>query len=577
MRSHCKLFFKTIGLFKRVVPFLFLVFSAKAQGIWGQKNSIATSRTSAVAFTINGKGYLGTGESYSSYVDDLWEYDPLLDTWSQKASFPPGPRAYATGFAIGNYGYLGTGEAAGVFQNDFWRYDPVANNWIQKANVGPDVREQAFGFSIGGKGYIGTGQNTSGCLKDVWEYDTLSDSWMQKQDFPPGGRRDIDRAEFVIGNFAYLGTGCSCASSGSSPTHFQDFWRFDPVANTWIQWVRFPGTARRGAVGFSLCGYGFLCMGTDERNMYPDDVWMFNPHGYAWTQVASFPGTTRWDVPSFVIGNKAYLGTGAYGVSFAGFEILNDLWEFSYAVVAGASSNRDTVCTGSSVTISASGGTHYSWNTGDSTTSITVNPTSTTTYTVAVSGHCSSDTARTTISVFTTASSSFTYDYEPCTDKCIQFFDHSVNALTWDWDFGDGVHSAYPNPCYSYKDSATYPVTLTINSGTNCVNTFGVPLAYFAYDITADVFIPTVFSPNGDGKNDQLRFYRKNSFCLQKFEIAIYDRWGEKVFETNNIDDFWDGSFKGEPVNSGAFVYSCKLVSNNGSHQELKGSVSLIR
>ncbi len=562
---------------------LITVSSIRAQGTWLQVSAIPLmgGRTSAVAFSISGKGYMGTGiDGTFGYFQDLWEYDPISGTWTQKADFGGGPRAYATGFSIGNYGYIGTGENDNnaTLLNDFWKYDPLANTWSRAASVSSIAREAAVGFAVGGKGYIGTGQTgQSGylCLEDMWEYDPLTNSWVQKQNFMGGGRTDIDRSVFVIGSKAYLGLGRTCDTLGV-PNHFNDWYSFNPVANTWSRMPSLPGAARRGAVGFTLCNVGYVGLGTNEINQSQNDFWMFTPATNSWTTVAPFPGTVRWDQPSFVVGNTAFLGTGTIDDSGWGLESMNDFWKFSVPFNAAISTNS-TICIGSNITISAYGGTQYSWNTGDTSSTLNVAPNTTTNYTVAVTAHCNTDTVHTIVSVITSATSAFTYNYEPCTNQCIAFSNQCVNALSYDWNFGDGIHSASPNPCHLYTDSATYPVTLTINASTNCQSMQNMPLNYFAYDTTANVFIPNLFSPNQDGKNDVLKFYRRNSFCLAKFELAIYDRWGEKVFETTDIDASWDGTFKGQPLNSAAFVYSCSLVTQTGVHQEFKGSVSLIR
>src|SRR5438128_1102984 len=80
------------------------------------------------------------------------------------------PRFYAVGFSIGNKGYIGTGYD-GNFTKDFWEYDPFINSWTQKADFGGTGRLFALGFSIQNKGYIGTGLDERGRTNDFWEYD----------------------------------------------------------------------------------------------------------------------------------------------------------------------------------------------------------------------------------------------------------------------------------------------------------------------------------------------------------------------------------------------------------------------
>ncbi|MBS1934915.1 MAG: gliding motility-associated C-terminal domain-containing protein, partial [Bacteroidetes bacterium] len=94
------------------------------------------------------------------------------------------------------------------------------------------------------------------------------------------------------------------------------------------------------------------------------------------------------------------------------------------------------------------------------------------------------------------------------------------------------------------------------------------------------VYIPDAFSPNSDGKNDV--FYIKGRGIRIIKSIAIYSRWGEKVFEKNNIaiDDrssAWDGYFKGSPLPAGTYVYMAELICDTGEPFMLKGTVILVR
>ena len=88
------------------------------------------------------------------------------------------------------------------------------------------------------------------------------------------------------------------------------------------------------------------------------------------------------------------------------------------------------------------------------------------------------------------------------------------------------------------------------------------------------VYVPNAFTPNGDGKNDQL-FVR--SKMVSELTFLIYDRWGEKVFETNDMRNGWDGTFKGKPCDPGVFVYYLDVTCHNQSTYFKKGNVTVIR
>jgi len=88
------------------------------------------------------------------------------------------------------------------------------------------------------------------------------------------------------------------------------------------------------------------------------------------------------------------------------------------------------------------------------------------------------------------------------------------------------------------------------------------------------VFVPNAFTPNGDGKNDIL-YVRGN--VLEKIDFAIYDRWGEKLFETKDKNIGWDGTFRGKPCNPGVYVYYLNATCIGGEKYHHKGNVTLIR
>jgi gliding motility-associated-like protein len=91
------------------------------------------------------------------------------------------------------------------------------------------------------------------------------------------------------------------------------------------------------------------------------------------------------------------------------------------------------------------------------------------------------------------------------------------------------------------------------------------------------LFVPDAFSPNNDTKNDVLGIYFPNLSCIKDFRFIVYDRWGEKVFESTNVTATWDGTYKGMTMNSAVFVYYMKVTFINGNETVRKGNVSLIR
>lgn len=86
--------------------------------------------------------------------------------------------------------------------------------------------------------------------------------------------------------------------------------------------------------------------------------------------------------------------------------------------------------------------------------------------------------------------------------------------------------------------------------------------------------LPTAFSPNGDGNNDELFIYGGQ---IEKAYLSIYDRWGELIFETSNKDDSWDGTYKGANASPGVYVYKLKAIFWDGDIETKTGNITLIR
>lgn len=98
--------------------------------------------------------------------------------------------------------------------------------------------------------------------------------------------------------------------------------------------------------------------------------------------------------------------------------------------------------------------------------------------------------------------------------------------------------------------------------------------AYSEGCIESDVFIPNTFTPNGDGEND---VFRVKGLKIDEVYFAVFNRWGEKVFETSDLSIGWDGRYKGKQLDVGVFGWYLKVKCINGEETFRKGNVTLIR
>jgi gliding motility-associated-like protein len=144
----------------------------------------------------------------------------------------------------------------------------------------------------------------------------------------------------------------------------------------------------------------------------------------------------------------------------------------------------------------------------------------------------------------------------------------------YDWMPATSLNSATVyNPVASPKTSTVYTLTVTDDMG--CTNTASIPITVrrgvcdFPY-----IFVPSGFTPNGDGENDVL--YVRGTF-ITSLTFIIYDRWGDKVFESKNQDIGWDGKRNGKALSAGVYGYYLEAICLDGQRYLKQGNVTLIR
>ena len=129
------------------------------------------------------------------------------------------------------------------------------------------------------------------------------------------------------------------------------------------------------------------------------------------------------------------------------------------------------------------------------------------------------------------------------------------------------------NPLATPNETTTYTVEVVDENG--CISVREVTVVVFD-PICADpyVFLPNAFSPNGDGENDIL-YLRAN--YIEEMDLEIYNRWGQKMFQTTDQSIGWDGNFKGEPVSPDVYAFYLRVKCINGEEFFKKGNVTLVR
>jgi gliding motility-associated-like protein len=136
-----------------------------------------------------------------------------------------------------------------------------------------------------------------------------------------------------------------------------------------------------------------------------------------------------------------------------------------------------------------------------------------------------------------------------------------------------------PNPIATI--SGTQDILLNATYGSNCDVSDQISLTEIVNEIeNTDIYMPTIFSPNNDGINDNFTIYTEEARLITTFQV--YDRWGNRVFmsnniETNNEEAGWDGKFKTKKLDPGVYTYFAELIFSDADRRIVKGSVTLMK
>jgi N-acetylneuraminic acid mutarotase len=303
------------------------------QGSWHQKNIfVGEERYGAFGFSLNGKIYMGGGHvkpfigSYdTAYLfNDFWEYDPTLDQWIQKADLPFTKVLDVAYFTINGKGYITTGVIGQtesyqlLYTNNLWEYDPATDQWTQKASFPGTARLRALSFSIANKGYVGLGAKSKDSkfeydyLTDLWEYDPLADQWTQKQSLPAEGAYHTLGLSTSTYGYGYIGY---YASTGSSENR-KEWWRYNPSADSWQRMKDFQGPASFLPSGFIINDQVYFITGKiREYNDFVtpnlgSDFWVYDAGQDDWIVLQTSPRYNFPDKLALTINNKGYLMLG---------------------------------------------------------------------------------------------------------------------------------------------------------------------------------------------------------------------------------------------------------------------------
>ena len=218
----------------------------------------------------------------------------------------------------------------------------------------------------------------------------------------------------------------------------------------------------------------------------------------------------------------------------------------------------------------------WSWNFGDGQNSSLENPSHTYsgvgTYTVQLITSDSlgcADTTYSAIVVSSIASIDAGADATILKGETIQL--NGTGGGVYSWSPSSSLSCTNcPNPIANPTVTTTYYIKVSNSNG--CIYNDSVKIVV---NLCGEMFIPNVFSPNGDGKNDLFTILAS---CVSDYKLAIYNRWGEQIFQATSPNNYWDGNItSGGGVPDGIYYYILKISDVKGENSIKNGTVTLVR
>ncbi len=158
-------------------------------------------------------------------------------------------------------------------------------------------------------------------------------------------------------------------------------------------------------------------------------------------------------------------------------------------------------------------------------------------------------------------------------DPQVKFINSSQNAIAYLWDFGDNSSSNQINPVHSYTAEGTYVVKLYTTGAGGCNDT---AVRTIKVEPEFTFYIPNAFTPDGNGLNE---IFTGKGDNINSFSMLIFDRWGEVIYKTEDLNKGWDGKAKGgeEIAQEGVYVYRIDLVDFKNKRHQYTGHVTLLK
>jgi gliding motility-associated-like protein len=227
------------------------------------------------------------------------------------------------------------------------------------------------------------------------------------------------------------------------------------------------------------------------------------------------------------------------------------------------------------------GGLNFLWDFGDGATSTIDNPThlytKTGSFTVKLTAFDSTSCNKVSDTTFTINVSPIpfaSFSYNPTVPKentFTNFTNQSVGATKYLWNFSDGDTSNLKDPKHIFAATGTFNVCLNAANDVGCSDDTCIQVQSLIKPL---VDVPTAFTPGKFGSNGIIKVV---GFGIKEMHWTIYNRWGQKVFETNSTKSGWDGTFNGKLQPMDVYSYTLEVIFSDGKKVTKTGDITLLR
>jgi gliding motility-associated-like protein len=239
--------------------------------------------------------------------------------------------------------------------------------------------------------------------------------------------------------------------------------------------------------------------------------------------------------------------------------------------VLNLTSSSTTICPNETATLTVTGGNApYSWTNSSSTGSVVT----TSGGTVSVSNTNICGTATETIQVLmVNLSAGFSANpVSGTTPLVVDFTNSSSGASSFLWNLGNGNSvNTQTVSSQTYHDPGNYTIYLSVSDG-SCFDIDSLMITVLDEEPT--LYVPNAFTPNGDSIND---VFRVGATKIKEFDIIIFDRWGLKLYASNDINEGWNGYVNGKVVSDGTYFFLISAVGIDDKSIKKQGTVTLFK